>query len=263
MIFYLGRLCAEDFNETLVLCANGYGYGASKLIRGMFERVVTGLFLHFHPDQTQDFMDFYWVTQRKEINNLRRHFGPEAISEELTEQIEVKYLEVFERFEITVCKKCGTKRVNHTWSKLDVVAMAREVQNQSKIEIEKSLFESYIRPLRYAHSTVAALLSRLEEKDGDKITFDHEFQRCEADSALKSAHRLLILTVMLQAIHFQLEPLSGHWEKLVNDFVEIWAVSGKIRASHQILLNEEKPGCNKSQPYRLPFQKPRQTCSAK
>ena len=79
VIFYLGRLCIEDFNEILVLCANGYGYGASKLIRGMFERVLTGLYLHLHPDQAEDFLDFYWISQRKEINNLKSAFGEMAI----------------------------------------------------------------------------------------------------------------------------------------------------------------------------------------
>ncbi|MGB9122955.1 MAG: hypothetical protein WCE73_20235, partial [Candidatus Angelobacter sp.] len=45
VLFGLGRLCVEDFNEILVLSANGYGFGAVKLIRGMFERLVTASYL--------------------------------------------------------------------------------------------------------------------------------------------------------------------------------------------------------------------------
>ena len=222
-IFYLGRLCVEDFNEILVLCANGYGFGASKLIRGMFERVLTGLFLHFHPEQTEDFLDFYWISQRKEINNLKTTFGETAVDAATVKQVEEKFQEVRKRFEVTACEKCKTKRINHSWNKLDIVAMAKEVQTQSKVAMQRFVFEAYLRPLRYAHSTVASLLSRL--KDEENVTFDHEFQRVEADIALKAAHRLLVLTVMLQAIHFNLEPLVEHWNKLVEDFAQIWGIS--------------------------------------
>lgn len=220
VIFYLGRLCVEDFNEILVLCSNDYGYGASKLIRGMFERVLTGLFLHFHPEQTDDFLDFYWVSQRKEINNLKTSFGETAVDAATVRQIEKKYEEVRKRFEVTACEKCKAKRINHTWNKLDIVAMAKDVQTQSKMAMQKFVFEAYLRPLRYAHSTVASLLSRL--KDEENVTFDHEFQRGEADIAFKTVHRLLVLTIMLQAIHFKIDYLGEHWKTLVEDFVEIW-----------------------------------------
>jgi hypothetical protein len=225
VIFYLGRLCIEDFNEILVLCANGYGYGASKLIRGMFERAVTGLFLHFHPDEVQAFLDFYWVSQRKEMNNLKESFGPTAISEEASKEIEEHYRKVVSQFEITACAKCKTKRINHTWSKFDLVAMTKDVQTQSKIAMQKFVFEAYLRPLRYAHSTIAALLSRLEQKDADTVFFDHQFQRLEADAALKTAHRLIILTLMLQAIHFKTDTLDEHWQKLVSDFAQVWGIT--------------------------------------
>ncbi len=39
VVFFLGRLCVEDFTEILLLCGNGYGMGAMKLLRGMYERV--------------------------------------------------------------------------------------------------------------------------------------------------------------------------------------------------------------------------------
>ena len=35
VVFYLGRLCAEDLMEILLLCANRYGVGAFKLLRSM------------------------------------------------------------------------------------------------------------------------------------------------------------------------------------------------------------------------------------
>ncbi|MDA2926548.1 hypothetical protein MYX78_04830 [Acidobacteria bacterium AH-259-G07] len=40
VVFYLGRVCCEDFMEILLLCSNGYGIGGLKLLRGMYERTV-------------------------------------------------------------------------------------------------------------------------------------------------------------------------------------------------------------------------------
>ena len=33
-----------------------------KILRGMYERVVTGRYLHAHSEETEDFFDFYWVS---------------------------------------------------------------------------------------------------------------------------------------------------------------------------------------------------------
>src|SRR4051812_42603593 len=32
-VFYLGRIAADDFSELLTLAANGYGFGALKILR--------------------------------------------------------------------------------------------------------------------------------------------------------------------------------------------------------------------------------------
>jgi len=34
IVFFIGRPCAEDFMEILLLCGNGYGIGAMKILRG-------------------------------------------------------------------------------------------------------------------------------------------------------------------------------------------------------------------------------------
>ena len=41
LIFSLGCFCAEDFQEILLLCENGFGSGAQKLLRGLYERAIT------------------------------------------------------------------------------------------------------------------------------------------------------------------------------------------------------------------------------
>src|SRR3954471_1992262 len=55
LLLVMGRRCVEDFMEILLLCGNAEGYGAQKLLRSMFEQVVTLTYLH----QNRDKIDAY------------------------------------------------------------------------------------------------------------------------------------------------------------------------------------------------------------
>ena len=79
VIFYSGRLCVEDFMEIQLLCGNGYGIGALKLLRGMYERAVTARYLHLNPNEADAFLDFYWIAQHKEIEAVKRTFGLDVL----------------------------------------------------------------------------------------------------------------------------------------------------------------------------------------
>jgi hypothetical protein len=222
-ILYLGRLCVEDFNEILVLCANGYGIGALKLILGMFERVVTAIFLHLHPEQADQFFDFYWVSLRKEANNIKQNFGETATKQIPWDEIESNYKRVVDNYKVTVCEKCRTTRTNHTWNRLDLVSMAKDIEKVGDARIGKFVYDAYLRPLRHAHSTVAAIVERLDVKgEGAEVTFDHRSQREEADNALKTAHRLVMLALMVQGEHFKIDALVQHWQQLADDFLATW-----------------------------------------
>ena len=94
VVFYLGRLCAEDFNEILLLCGNGYGTGALKLLRGMYERVVTGRHLHAHPEEVDDFLNFYWVNAFRLARAIEDVFGKDQISAAKLAELEAKRSEV-------------------------------------------------------------------------------------------------------------------------------------------------------------------------
>src|SRR6266852_4726800 len=75
LIFGLGLVCAEDFQQTLVLCGNGFGIGALQIVRGMYERLVTAAFLLKQPDKVDDFIDYHCVQERKSLNILREIYN--------------------------------------------------------------------------------------------------------------------------------------------------------------------------------------------
>jgi len=222
VVFFAGRLCAEDFMEILLLCGNGYGNGAMKILRGMYERVVTARYLHAHPEGTDDFLDFYWVDRHRVGQAIQQTFGEAALPKEKFEEVRTRYEEVRERFMVTACKKCGTKRLNYNWSKLDFVSMAHATGATGG-----QIVNAYYIPMQFIHSTVPAILAGLQEETGGGLTFDAGSQRETADMALITAHNLILNVLDLQKQHFKLDALDKPLEQCFQDFKEIWTRNGE------------------------------------
>ena len=75
IIFGLGRVCFEDFQQALILCGNGFGIGALQLLRGMYEREVTAAYLSKHQHDVDNFIDYHVVHTRKALNHLKETLG--------------------------------------------------------------------------------------------------------------------------------------------------------------------------------------------
>src|SRR5208283_4349305 len=123
-VYLYGRMCAEDFMEMLLVCGNGYGTAGMKLLRTMYEHTITLRYLHEHPDEVGAFMDYHRVQQYKLMKPILEVFGNDALPPDTVADVERKFAEVKDEFMVTDCKTCGTKRLNHTWNKLDFVSMA-------------------------------------------------------------------------------------------------------------------------------------------
>jgi hypothetical protein len=144
------------------------------------------------------------------------NFGTTVLNPDLVKEIEENFARVKGRFTVVDCANCGTKRLNYTWSKLDVVSMAK-----SGGVFGKFVVDAYYVPMRHAHTTVGAVTSRLLEAEGG-TGFYGGAQRKEADSALKTAHKLIMLNLALQLEHFQLEDLETPFQQCLNDVRDVW-----------------------------------------
>jgi Family of unknown function (DUF5677) len=82
LIYFYGRMCAEDFMEVLLVCGNGYGEAGLKLLRCLYEHTVTLRYLHEHPNEADLFMDFHHVQQHKLMRNILDGFGKDALQPE-------------------------------------------------------------------------------------------------------------------------------------------------------------------------------------
>jgi hypothetical protein len=217
-IFTIGRLCSEEFYEITLLAANGYGFGALRLLRSLYERAVTMAFLSDNPNEVDSFLNYHAVAQHKLMRVMQDSFGIEVLPAEVVEKTERDYAGVKADYQVTDCPKCGTKRVNHTWHKLDVVSMAK------KTIFGPLIVPGYYYPMSHVHSTVHALLSRLETVGGG-LGFRPDLQPEEADKALITAHNIVLGVIETQKKFFHLDQLETPLQTCLQDFKDIWKES--------------------------------------
>jgi hypothetical protein len=216
VIFTLGRLAVEDFMEIMVVCGNGYGIAGLKLLRPMFEATVTVRYLRQNPAEASLFLDYLHVHQRKALK-LAESVGVDLsawIPLSLQAEIETTYQGIKHHYRQVVCNKCGSEREFASWTKKDMVTMAREVG------LAKSVVGLYFLPTLQIHTTAVRLDSRLEERP-ERILFRSGPQRGEADAVLTGAHVCLALILEEQNEYFR---LGLDVEQLRRDVKYAWPV---------------------------------------
>jgi hypothetical protein len=221
-VYFYGRMCAEDFMEILLVCGNGYGAAAMKLLRSMYEHSVTLRYLHEHPEEVGVFMKYHRIQQYKLMKPILETFGEGVLPADTVEEVESRYAEVKADFLITDCEKCGTKRLNHTWSKLDFVSMAKKSG-----AIGTLIVPGYFLPLRHAHTTFGGLSERVEIVD-DRMGFYAEAQPDMADQALLTAHNCILNVLEVQNERFKIDGLNEQIQTCFKDFLEVWAPDSKF-----------------------------------
>jgi Family of unknown function (DUF5677) len=212
-IFFLGRLCAEDFSEILLMCGNGYGFGAMRLLRSMYERAVTMAYLVKNPSEVDDFLDYFLVTQRKVLNRLINLQGEAEVEKmlgrKMMEEVENDFQKVKSRF-------INGKKLQMSWTNKkmeDLVKVAGK-------EYMEMYLECYTLPLLQAHPSASSILNRLEDNSGT-ISFDLESNSRTKILPLIMAHNLVVRDIDLQNKYFKLG-LDAEIEERAKDFLECW-----------------------------------------
>jgi hypothetical protein len=163
LVFFLGRLAAEDFMEILLLCANGYGMAGLKLLRSMFEGVITGIYIARHPEEAQAFFGYHTIHQRRFLRAAATagidlsQIVPTAEQERIEEQ----YLSSRDSYRQTRCPECDATLADVSWTRADPMTMAREVG------LQQLAVQCYSFTTLHIHTTPTRLLSRVEETAED------------------------------------------------------------------------------------------------
>lgn len=129
--FGLGHACREDFSEVIFLAVNGYGTGASKLTRGLYERCVALAYMVQDRRKVDRFIRYAAVQEHKLLVAALKvvtaaEFDLVFRPPNTVEEIQRRYREIKQEFEMEDCKECGTKRTNPSWD-LDVASMVQRV----------------------------------------------------------------------------------------------------------------------------------------
>lgn len=216
VVFYLGRLCVEDFNEIFLLCGNGYGIGGLKILRGLYERTVTLGYIAENPSEAEPFLEYHHIHQGKMLNHAGKIFDLEnniGIQEIII--IKENFKKTKEKFQEVDCKKCGTKKTMVSWSKLDTASMAK------KIGLDGLYFPGFFYPTLQTHATPTSLMARMKAKEAEGKSFDEGAQHEWASKALITAHNIMIFVLMIQNTYFELN-IDSEIEERKADFMEMW-----------------------------------------
>ena len=219
VVFFLGRLCVEEFMEILLLSGNGYGVGATKLLRGLYERAVTLGYIAKYPHKAGEFLDYYHVHRGKQFNHAKSLLAKE-LPTEMIEEIQDSYKKAKEKYQEVVCKKCGTRRTRLSWSELDLLSMAREVGLEGLYSL------CYYNPTLQVHGTASALFSRMKIGETGQITFDESAQHDWADLALIGAHHIILYILDKENDYFKMG-LQGEIKRRFEDFKLVWKKNEK------------------------------------
>jgi hypothetical protein len=215
--FSLGESCREDFLEILFLAANGYGPGASKLLRGLYERAVALAYMVKDPAKAERFARFAAVQEHKALKDALKVTTEEQWNEVMgsgntAAEIRNRFETVKEEFEQTDCRKCKTKRPAITWD-LDVAAMVAKVG---------SPYDTYYL-MAYANANLeihATLASALREDNRDQDARRTQ-RREQADTALFCAAMLLVEVLRSQNTLFALN-LSDELQVTEEAIATVW-----------------------------------------
>jgi len=198
-IYYLAYISWEDFNEILLLSANGMENGAKKILRGMFERNVTAHYLHKHPEEADSFWNRFWIDMHKVVRDLDKAFPGIVPSVGLAE-IEAKYAELPEEF-----------RKRLSWSKKNMIQMAEDVQ--MPLHVVKG---AYYLSLMETHPTANAVIDRIHTLDKGTTRYDVD------GTSLMLAHGLILSMLEILYAHFNIEEMRKYLNNASDDFHKAW-----------------------------------------
>jgi hypothetical protein len=200
VMFLLGRTAQEDYFELWVLAGNGYGMGASKILRGLYEKVVTAGYLVNNRSEIQQFVDYSIVQNRRILNRVKEIPELKAtVDAETFRQAEEDYLKIKDAFDQTRCEKCGSVR-QYSWTKLDMTSLAKK----AGYDLEKFSVHGFTLPTMKIHTSFADLQERKQANTDGTFQFNAEAQVQHADSALVTATHLLLIALLIQDKYFQL-----------------------------------------------------------
>lgn len=135
IVCFLTRSTMAGASEATILCGNGCGAGAMKIVRGMYESRWTAEYLRRNPDELQDYLEFGKLIGWDRVRFARRH-SPSRITEEVGRQAEDRFNEAKGRF----TRPNG--EVRQKWSKKQIRQIAKDIGCEREYDLPYAIASS-------------------------------------------------------------------------------------------------------------------------
>lgn len=190
--FWLGHTCRQDFLEVVFLAINGYGAGATKILRSLYERAVTIEYLIHNPHKVDRFLQFAAIQENRAMEAALKQVPRDQIDAEMGPENTVaetrkRYEQYKGNFKATACSVCGVK-TPPSWD-VDLVSMVQRVGEP----YTKVFLLAYTNPNFKIHATLASANQPDEDREGK-----------DAESALIVATELFLAVIRSQNALFSL-----------------------------------------------------------
>ncbi len=162
--FWLGHTCRQDFLEIAFLAVSGYGAGATKILRSLYERAVTIAYLIQKPDKVERFLQFAAIQEKRAMEATLKQVSQDRIDAAMepgntVSEIRQRYEQYKGTFKATTCEVCGA-RTPPSWD-VDLVSMLRQVGEP----YQKVFVLAYTSSNFLIHATLASASPHDEGRD--------------------------------------------------------------------------------------------------
>jgi Family of unknown function (DUF5677) len=215
LVVEFAAIAFEDFEEIVTLCANDSARGGLKILRAMFEHVVIVFEMdENNKEEAKHFADYYRIDQYKVAQEIRNEFPGKILSDEKFKEIEAKRNEVKDQYLIKCddpkCKKCCKDRVNHSWTKVGIVQMAKKLGFKGV-----QVVGAYYAPLEETHPKMGAILHRVKVREGT-------IKPDDGKGTLVLAHLFVLETVRVLKERSNIKSIEELYTKCRTELKTIW-----------------------------------------
>jgi Family of unknown function (DUF5677) len=175
-VIALVRATGFAMNDVLILCGNGSGIGAMKIVRGMFETSILAEYLRRNPNEVSDYVDFGAVLAWRRLHTLKGEKRT-SMTPEQVKQLEDEYDSVKARF-------TTNGRVRYNWTTKKLWKMAEELGRSESYDLVYGLACSL------HHANFEGMMGYHQVKDG-KLEMTGPPSFAWTGAALVAAHENL------------------------------------------------------------------------
>lgn len=193
----------SDVDDIMSMSHRDSHIGAHKLLRSLYERIVTLKYISENPDQAEVFMEFDSIDTEKIMAAIKAKTGME-MQENSRKNLAKVATEARKKYKQNPCPVCGEKKP-FSWTPLNSKDMA------DRVGLGHMYFYAFLVPSKLIHPTYWSV----REASGSSALFN----------TLNVMHELIVQLVLIHRRHFaNAFGVTPMMNKAINDFLATWTI---------------------------------------